>query len=665
MSANETVALYECDGKLDAKEHWYRRMVVNRFDENSNGQIVDESGKKLEAAPEKPQRSQRIKTFCWIPPPETHIGRPSLESRQTRKTFMLATCDDNADISVHVVQPPRDLLGPTRTSWQTSIVEQFSIIPDDTVSNQVLTCLPSTFTPPSAGNIDRLTWSPWVSDGTNTLTSTMAYTYDSILHIIAVNAELQDGKWKIVYHSAPERVDSSLVRSPLRWLPTPERVAQNTLIYFSSEGLNRLDVDCGPPPAIQKNLLCAQDMEWGNLTSLAFIKRKVEHTEICAALQLAELDRGVSMYDLGSELEFPAAAPSWVKSMLKARRAQGKTFGHANNICSHIHGLATSPLGDFSAPCISFHPKEGLEYVIPASQEAFITITRETEHAEDKLFFTDNTLLQKHAIAAEVILPTLARLKDREPPLDPNVIEAQVFACLGYQEAHNEAVATRFSAGSDLSALAMLFRQRLLYQTDFMKLRVKRLVDIALKKLELPSAPELAVLKRLVSLTIELKEALPDAGAVSGRTTKLHHIILRRLIAREQQVNGSASNNGPNEEEQNVESCEVCSAGVSFESLRWSRCDKGHQFARCGLSFLSIQSAGKSKSCCICGMQYLDEFKVDGLAKSTTPNGYAPTAAVDKNAMQGVEESKLSEPLLRVLFSACDICLYCGGKFTG
>lgn len=125
---------------------------------------------------------------------------------------------------------------------------------------------------------------------------------------------------------------------------------------------------------------------------------------------------------------------------------------------------------------------------------------------------------------------------------------------------------------------------------------------------------------------------------------------------------------------------------------------------RCSLTFLAIQAPGISKLCGICGKRYLNEEylrKTDRLIRSggnrQSEDGgqqdvvmrdadggqeepILPSTETDGtgegNAKQGEEtaqggagassnDGRSPITLARILFSACDVCFYCGGKFMG
>lgn len=85
--------------------------------------------------------------------------------------------------------------------------------------------------------------------------------------------------------------------------------------------------------------------------------------------------------------------------------------------------------------------------------------------------------------------------------------------------------------------------------------------------------------------------------------------------------------------------CEICDAGISWESPKEAQCENGHLFVRCGLSLLAIQEPGISKFCPFCRTEYYDE---DLLAR--------------------MHDGNISQTFAQ-LFEAFDTCIYCDRKF--
>jgi hypothetical protein len=96
-----------------------------------------------------------------------------------------------------------------------------------------------------------------------------------------------------------------------------------------------------------------------------------------------------------------------------------------------------------------------------------------------------------------------------------------------------------------------------------------------------------------------------------------------------------------------TDQCDFCSAPIPFSDLTTAICLNGHQFPRCGVSLLAIQAPGITKYCGICSTPVLNEEFVQAQEDG------------------GGTDTDSSTTLAKVLFRACDACIFCGGKFIG
>ena len=74
----------------------------------------------------------------------------------------------------------------------------------------------------------------------------------------------------------------------------------------------------------------------------------------------------------------------------------------------------------------------------------------------------------------------------------------------------------------------------------------------------------------------------------------------------------------------------------------------------------------------MCNARYLDECLVDGMMYGSEAGGMETTSDSSETngepwvlVKQGAAKQEPMASLARILFAACDICTYCGGKFVG
>ncbi|PNS20608.1 hypothetical protein CAC42_335 [Sphaceloma murrayae] len=568
LSANEVLSLYDCDGRLDVKEFWHRRLVVNHAlgaDENPE---INHFSRPRQHRSEWTERSHRIRSFCWIPPPHAHRCQMPLRARSTFRNFMLAICDDNDMVQVLEVRSPHDVLNPDRDTWEINTLYSFSAAPISSHTGTVSSFLPSSFSQPSSGNVDQLSWSPWSFNVEGNLVSTLVYTYNAVLHAISVEASWQSSRpdhFRIISHDAPEEIDHLRVRGPLRWLPAGAAGdgADDTLVYYSDAGLNRLDIDHERGSAVRRQLLYASDSCWTSVAGLASFTRKDDGKLLCLSPQMLDWNPGVIVTAVDATSPTVHSAPAWAGPLSRTKNAYNKSHHMTGNISTHVHGLASSPFGNTLGLCASFHPREGLEYVIPAHAEGYVVIAQEWEPMNNgNLSLSIGSAADTHGFAAENIATLLHGIKDHPDLPDPDLIEAQFARSLSLTGAPDDVVAAEPLAREDLAGYVHRLRSSLLFSSESVQIRLKHLISIALGRVELPAGPDVRTLKSLVTLTTDLSTLVSDDDELSRQLLHTHRKILSELSSRELGIIDTAEG----DKHHHYEKCSVCSAEIPFES---------------------------------------------------------------------------------------------------
>ncbi|KAM5483705.1 hypothetical protein MaudMau93_006212 [Microsporum audouinii] len=146
---------------------------------------------------------------------------------------------------------------------------------------------------------------------------------------------------------------------------------------------------------------------------------------------------------------------------------------------------------------------------------------------------------------------------------------------------------------------------------------------------------------RLVAQAQEVMQALADEPSVdlSLEMTLLDELLREphRLCTRtispktKNQLKGGAGSSM-------FEKCDICDSGIEWYSPVESQCAEGHLFARCALTFLSIQDPSISKRCSRCERECFD----------------------NTSAALGIEGAR---GLLGKILGRFDECVYCGSRF--
>lgn len=181
-------------------------------------------------------------------------------------------------------------------------------------------------------------------------------------------------------------------------------------------------------------------------------------------------------------------------------------------------------------------------------------------------------------ISAEAALLSLQRFVALMPegPSIESMLEAalvQTFDLSGTPDTQRYQVP--ITEDTPIRAVMRQVRQNILFQKDAVASRIRLLSTFSGKHVSKKIAPDAKVIRRIVTEVVRMPHFISEASELSQTISHIHDLILAKLDAREGQRDDS---NGLSD--QDVETCDICSSGIAFESLRWARCPNGHQFGK-------------------------------------------------------------------------------------
>ncbi|KAL0254995.1 hypothetical protein SLS55_009519 [Diplodia seriata] len=305
-----------------------------------------------------------------------------------------------------------------------------------------------------------------------------------------------------------------------------------------------------------------------------------------------------------------------------------------------------------------------------------------------------------------------------------STILEQFWRALGLSNEHDDGLIAQYPKvnvdGLNLeerTSLAQALR-RAVYSNDksILKQRYGRLLTLFFDPKGTTQSDDAPAIQKLVTEVLRVPRSSYNDSEASRKIRTVYSSMLPWLSDAE--AGGMYDGAVETSTDKHVERCEICDDSIGFESFAWARCGQGHEFGeftkeqgifnlgslrlmrvpavRCSLTFLAIQAPGISKLCGICGKRYLNEESVvrtDKLAGADTSQQDVAMPDVD-GGQQGdilpwAETNVTSEgsskqgagtgqgqattvdcgrspiTLARMLFAACDVCIYCGGKFVG
>jgi hypothetical protein len=651
-----------------------------------------------------------------------------------------------------VVNSPTSKLG-TDDSWSSEVIGYFSFVEDQKEAEDE----PYTFD--QVMNQQRhamhLSWSPWIKKGDG-LQSILAYATneDIRLRIITYSGgNIQFGAETV----CPEF--ELRFAGPMTWSPVVDD-EKLTLAFFTTEEAVFLTISANDA-SILDGKAHHVDGRWDDISGFAWDTHDSKRTRLHFTSLTSTTRNPTCVLELSPDSVSSVSTtgwPYWREQILGSQghfSADNELKGHAN---ARVWGLSASPLGEYIASVHTCHPTDMVEYGVAADRRATLSITNmwgggtdlefpaKMVHAES-IFFTARKWIEKNVESAEDLPPVKEDILKKLmraylPSTDPALREHRPYDV------------------TNIDALLVALKHNAFLDPNTLKDRYEILISQICDQNESTELPRLLIAFRLAKEIQKLPSTLVQNHGYSSRVIRSHHLLLRLvedIMSSAPDEESDADANGelhpeaaeapapmapppPPPPRPNLlmsdELCIFCDAPIPFEDPAKAICTNGHEFNRCGLSFLAIQSPGITKYCGLCNTAFLseqavlndelqagDEMNVDHEdtelpdAPTLTEGGkaehsHAPTGAAEASGMQpivspqktrqtrrgqsetpvptstsdsaqqdrpsnraaiqlakrrGEKKQDMNVPLTlaRVLFFACDACIYCGGKFVG
>lgn len=664
LHSNHVLVLWECVGQPHVRDRWKRCLNVNHTIQAYYGSSNTDDF-------EMKQVRQRIRSFAWVP--AVHKKHTSvderLDSHLAQREHYLVVSTDAGDIFILRVTSPHDVLAPEDFKWEAKVVFHLP------VSIQSSASLHGDYRnhPPPVLGATALAFSDWE---TNDCAKFAYIAYGRIFVCDARYEPSTDSGPQITLDEAQEYPLSNLeLRGPLRFVPE-----KFSLLLFGSDAIMNVDTKAGPSDEPRTHHL---DGRWDEASGLAFTADADALSTLHFVSHLSTASSATSTLPLSLEDDTNMKESHWHNAIHESKANFSAPYDLGANVQERAWGIATSPLGDVVATCVSLLPSDSPAHIIQSEQRSVIALTSDF-NSTDQPFPSNGGRSSSEDVSAETILHGLRQFVSRGGKIegDEDIKEAArqaVMNTLGLSLPvsvpplpWSEDDGRDFEMSSeDLHTCLTHIRARLYYDSDMFTQRLDRLTDVVMQrqpKLQLTKQQYQHVTKAVLNLPFELCEISPLSMKLGGVLTAVQAKL---------DNSGSALDPAMVDSTTFVETCRICHQDVVLESLRWSRCAGGHQFSRCTLTFLSIMEPGISKSCRICNALYLNEealpeFKKPD-AKTIKVEQPPQEDDMDVDAIAGAEDTSdamqkdVVEPnisLARLLFAACDVCILCGGKFV-
>jgi hypothetical protein len=727
LTANLVLSIWSSDGEPQDGSSWDRRLLINNalFDYFLN---TTDGPSHVDPDPSEQMRLRtRVRAFAWAPAFPSSSSTKVVGTRLPYGQHIVAVCNDDNHIAFVVVDSPTSTLEVERR-WYAEVLTHVSLTPD---SGSIFS-RPASFDDimKQQRHISHIAWSPWILQGD---------WYHAVI-VYATNEDVRartvtfanDGigfSEEVVYPDIEMRYNGTV-----KWSPVVENGTILTLALFTITGLIYLKVSA-VDAIILTRITHDLDGRWDRNSGVIWDTVHSSAPRLHFSSLLSTTQSPTAVLE-ASPTGFKALdSPSWRDHIERSAVLFSVKNDLKGNSKVKVWGLAASPLCDFVATCHSVHPSDMIEYGSQHDRSGTVTIDALHQYRHIRKHFP------RLDVSAEGILFTIKKLAqntvestDQMLAFTEEMVEKLIQA---YSPASLEGNAGDVSRDvvnpDDLNALIKDFKSTSFLDPHTLRDRYTILVSHACHTTISNDLPRTLIAYRLAIAANKSLDALFPT-LFSAEIVDHHRRVIALIqtlidpknddasfsrnqsdstaVARPREATRDSDPQSLDSTASISDTCDFCSAPIPFTDLTSATCTNGHNFPRCGLSFLAIQAPGISKYCGICHTPFLsDEFvssqeisvqqenagatngedeQTNGTTQAPNREGQQIEKSADEEFMamerlegpenfpeeehdipeglqNAAEEGRRELPitLARVLFLACDACIYCGGKFVG
>jgi hypothetical protein len=719
LTANLVLSIWSADDKPKEDSSWDRRLIVNNaLAEYFLSNATDEASHITVKFGEQLRLRTRVRAFTWAPALPCPLPLSTLGSRLSYGQQMVAVCNDDNQIALVVIDSPTSTYGTDR-SWSAEVLTHITLTPD----SESIFEEPAVFEDmiKQQRNISHVSWSPWAIRGDWYHSIIVYATNDDVRARVVTYAHDSIGLGdEVVYSDIDMRFNG-----PMRWSSTVKEDVL-ALALFTTSGLIYLTLSLVDASIVEQKTHDI-DGRWDQVTGAVWDLMKPPKPRLHFSSLLSTIKNPTAVLEVDSANLKALESPSWRDQIENSASLFSAKNDLKGNTKMKVWGLSASPLGDFIAACHSVHPSDMIEYGSPADRRGTVAVSALRRYCRIREGFS------KRDASTEGVLFTLQRLventledSDQLPAFVDEMVGKLMQAYVPISvEAGNGTSPTTF-VSDELDAVVKDFKRVAMFNAESLKDRYTILASHACNTKSTNTLEKTLIAYRAAESFLGLPNTLSQTSF--STEIRVHHrqaiSLIQSLIEPEDADTDTANDKVALDlAATTIDTCDFCSAPVPFTDLASASCTNGHNYPRCGLSFLAIQAPGITKYCGICSTPFLNEefvmaqemeapperadsrprtngsssalengaparvhtndnhelARVDGdgnvVMGGTRAEEVTEQTEVGKDgqSVQVIDEDSAAEEerrelpitLARVLFLACDVCIYCGGKFIG
>ncbi|KAF2211295.1 hypothetical protein CERZMDRAFT_98606 [Cercospora zeae-maydis SCOH1-5] len=682
QTSNHVLSLWAREAEAKEKTTWKRILVMNwavrKFYQNLNASAPD-AGLDERELEERLQIQQRIHSFTWVQPAYNTLERPHPDLFPGEQYLVVST-EGGHLLLVRIFSPStRQLSG--EGSWEALVVGNLAVKhATNLLGNENSDAMyPGSLFSQTSDN-DYIAaravavgeWQTGESDG-ELVAALLFIAKGKLFSTVLVhdaNGSASFGPSDSLQRLLHARSD---LVGPLKITPGTD-AGSAVLFGLDTVFQGQLVLDKVARSIGAEFQMHHLDDRWDDVTAAAITSSADGDPRLHIISHLSSLTSPTHALKLPLAPEDSATEqPAWYQALETSKSAFGATYDLGDHVQERSWGIACAPLGECTAVCASLHPNDVVAYIINAEQASLLNITFESEMSANPFELNPGVLGIFDGLPTSTVLFFLKRHLERKVESDSSEdISTESFVS-DIQDLLSPKFITRIAQdsqhGDSLEALLSRARIRIFADQEVRRAHAQRVCDLAAQSDALRPDCIVIIFRKIAEVLFSLSHEHLDVDAISLSVRRLYDMALSKL-----DTNYRLGDTEPSARDWN-EQCKICQHPIAFENFKWARCQQGHQFTRCALSLLAIQEPGITKHCGVCDLQYFDEgiapdFQSDhqDIEMADVLQGEVPSTSPANDGWVKISQSggataRAKATLARLLFAACDVCIFCGGKF--
>lgn len=613
----------------------------------------------------------RIRCFAWAPSLPSLHDSPIIGTQRAWDQPFVAVANDDNEVAFVAIDSPTTTLG-TEREWSGEVLNHFLVMPD----SESLFAEPTTFDDiiKQQRHISQMAWSPWTTQGEWQHSVLVYATNEDVrARIVTYSGEtIGIGTDEIVYPDIHPRYAGMM-----KWSSKVKEGDKVVLALFTLTNVLVLTISANDATIITR-VEHDLDGRWDEMSAAVW-----DHTAEDSAIHFGSLQETLKYntnLKLSNNTLAPMPKPDWREQLWDAQALFGAQHDLKGNVKLKLWGLSASPLGDYIAACSTIHPTDMIEYGPPKERRTSVVISGLRAYGQQT-----KLELPTQNCSAEGLVFTLRKWVEssgdgNEPSRDTiDEVSSWLFDMhfTPVARSTHEKEYTVPDSVEDLRQFVAEIKEDIILNKHTIKDRCNILVSQTCAPSISTDLPRTLVAYRLATAAFRLPAALTHATPFSAEIHNNHRHVIS-LIDSVMSPESEDASIGTIEEP--CDTCDFCQSAIYLKDLRTATCGNGHEFPRCGLTFVAIQAPRISKYCGLCKTPYLNDSFVrvqedesraasmgtEGLMQSIEAGTVSAGDNVDTTDREDEADDESSPmSLARILFLAGDVCIYCGGKFTG